>query len=196
MTNPDDPNLKDADDYKKVVGLMSQHLITLVCYYDTIESDGRIKCSNSMVFSGRLLELREQLFWVTAGHCLKNINEPIKAGHIRATSSAFMDYLGYRAGFKHAVPFTYGLNSGLYIWDPKIGMDFALIPLNELYREMFAKNNNVPVTRNNWIDQHRLSFDFYRMLGVPEDRVFETARPDGSTDIAVQPTMTQSASFS
>ena len=188
MTNSGDQNCKDADDYKKVVGLMSQHLVTLVCYYDTIEKDGRVSSRNNKVFSGWLLELHGRLFWVTAGHCLSEINDHIEAGHIRVTAGAFMDYLGYRAEFIHTVPFTYAVDSGFHIWDPEIGMDFAIIPLADLYGELFAKNNNVPITRINWIHQHRLTFDFYRILGVPEDRVFETARPDGTTIISVQPT--------
>jgi hypothetical protein len=174
---------KDVRDYNNSVGFMSQHFVALACEYDTIEN-GRIKSSNTQIFSGWILDLHGQLFWVTAGHCLKEqLDEYITKGYIRVTGGGFMDYLGYRAEHIHRAPFTYELGCGFYIWDSEAGLDFALIPLSTLYRQYFESNNNIP------IHQHRLSFDFYRVLGIPKDEVYRTQNPDGSHNVAVRPTM-------
>jgi hypothetical protein len=180
----------DVRDYNKAVGLMSQHLVALCCDYDTVESDGSISHQDTMVFSGWLLELHGQCYWVTAGHCLKEqLDDHIKKGHIRVTGGGFIDYLGYKAQHFFSLPFTYEIGCGVYILDFPMGLDFALVPVDDLKRRGFQVNNNIPVTRDNWVHQARLSFDFYRMLGIPEDRVLPTRRHDGTNGVTVQPTM-------
>ncbi|HWA97213.1 MAG TPA: hypothetical protein VG713_01920 [Pirellulales bacterium] len=44
----------------------------------------------------------------------------------------------------------------------------------------FAANGLKVINRANWEQQSRLTFDFYWMLGIPEDRVKIERRPDGS----------------
>lgn len=182
--------MSNAEDYQKAVGFMSQHLVALTCNYESVEKDGSVTHRGTLVLSGWLLELRGRCFWVTAGHCLKEtLDDNIKAGHIRVVGGGFMDYLGYRAEHHHVYPFTYERGCGFYLMDFEHGLDFALIPIDELQRRAFEQNRNLPVERNNWIHQHTLSFDFYRMLGIPVDRVSETTTPDGNVNINVQPTL-------
>lgn len=49
----------------------------------------------------------------------------------------------------------------------------------------FDANKLVAISRKNWEQQHRLTFDFYRMLGIPSDRVFTKLLQDGSFDTQV-----------
>lgn len=98
-----------------------------------------------------------------------------------------MDYLGYQAEHHHMYPFTYEPGCGMPLCRFDLGLDFALIPVDSLTRAGFAKNNNVPITRENWVHQPNLTFDFYRMLGIPEDCVFEPTPRNGN--VTVQPVM-------
>jgi hypothetical protein len=83
-----------------------------------------------------------------------------------------MDFFSYEAAFHHHIPFTYEAHTALYIEEPENGLDFALLMLDDLQEKQCAANNLVPITRENWLHQHRLTFDFYRMLGIPKQCVF------------------------
>ena len=170
------------------VKFMSKHFVPLSVEYETIEN-GKVKCTNTTVLSGWILELHDRWFWVTAGHCLNDLNEPQKKGFIRVVTTGFMDYLAQGAQHWETVPFTYDPEDALYLWELELALDFALIPLSDIYRAAFAKNNISPVGRANWESQHRLTFTAFQMLGIPKDRVRLTQKGDGTATITVQPTM-------
>jgi hypothetical protein len=158
----------ESDNQKSAVSFMSRHFVALACEYETINRDGSIHGRGTAVYSGFLMQIYGRTFWVTAGHCLKDeLDTNIDKGTLRVTGGGFLDYFGHEAAHRHIVPFTYEAHTGLYIEEPKNGLDFALLMLDELQEGNFAANKLVPITRENWIHQPRLTFDFYRMLGIP-----------------------------
>ena len=52
-----------------------------------------------------------------------------------------------------------------------MGLDFALVRLPYLIRAALEKNKIVPVSRGNWVQQSKLTFSCYKMLGVPSSCV-------------------------
>lgn len=172
------------------VAFMSRHFIALICDYETITSDGAVQTSGTAVYSGFLLDLHGVSFWVTAGHCLKDeLDASIAAGKLRITGGSFMDYFGHEATHMHSIPFRYELGCSYYVEQPEFGLDFALIMLNKLQVKALAANKLVPIIRENWVHQPRLTFAFFRMLGIPKFRVFTTDLPDGTKDTKVGPVM-------
>jgi len=107
------------------------------------------------------------------------------SGQLRITGGGFMDYFAHEATFLHSIPYRYEPGSSYYIEQPEHGLDFALILLNDLQVKAFAANKLIPITRGNWVHQPHLTFDFYRMLGIPKERVITTERPDGTLDTKV-----------
>lgn len=177
----------DSGSGTNVVSFMSRHFVALACEYETINTDGTIHGRDAAVYSGFLIEIYGQMFWVTAGHCLKEeLDENIDKGVLRVTGGGFMDYFGQDAQHFHRVPFTYEPHSAIYADDPESGLDFALLKLDELQERSFAANGLAPITRENWVHQPDLTFDFYRMLGIPKQCVFR-----GKTlgDVTVQQAM-------
>ena len=168
------------------VAFMSRHFIALTCDYETVKWDGSVERRGVSVYSGFLLELHGVMFWVTAGHCIKHeLDAGIASGQLRITSGSFMDCFGHEATFPHSIPYRYEPGCGYYIEKPEHGLDFALIPMNYLQVKAFAANKLIPITRDNWVHQPHLTFDFYRMLGTPKERVITTERPDGTLDTKV-----------
>ena len=121
------------------------------------------------IFSGFVIDFAGTWYWVTAGHCLKDkLEDPIKRGVLRVLGGSFIDYLGFEAKHFHTYPYTYEVGDGLYIWRRDLGLDFAVIRLDGLMQAAFQANGVVPIGRENWVHQNELSFDFYRMLGIPQ----------------------------
>ena len=168
------------------VAFMSRHFVALACDYETVKRDGSVERRGTSVYSGFLLELHGAMFWVTAGHCLKHeLDAGVASGQLRITGGGFMDYFGHEAMFRHSIPYRYQPGNGYYFDQPEQGLDFALILLNDLQAKAFTANKLVPITRDNWVHQPHLTFDFYRMLGIPTERVFTTERSDGTLDTNV-----------
>lgn len=168
------------------VAEMSRHFVALTCEYETLNRDGTVYGRGTSVYSGFLLELHGAVFWVTAGHCLKDeLDANLASGQLRITGGGFMDYFGHEAKYMHSIPYRYEAGSSYYVEQPDHALDFALILLNDLQVRAFAANKLIPITRDNWVHQPSLTFDFYRMLGIPKDRVITTERPDGTLDTKV-----------
>jgi hypothetical protein len=163
----------ETDKAKSAVAFMSRHFVALACEYESVNRDGSVHARGTAVYSGFVMRIYGHTFWVTAGHCLKEeLDENIDKGTLRITGGGFMDFFGHEATHHHRVPYTYEAHSALYIEEPENGLDFALLMLDELLERQFAANKLVPITRDNWIHQPRLSFEFYRMLGIPKQCVF------------------------
>lgn len=165
---------------------MGRHFVALSCQYESLNTDGSVFHSGTMIFSGFIIEFLERWYWVTAGHCLEEeLDDHIRRGEIRVIGGSFIDYLGFEAQHFHTYPYTYAPGDGQYIYRPDIGLDFAILRLDGLMRPAFARNGIVPIGRENWIHQPNLSFEFYRMLGIPRGRVVTTHEPDGSESVSV-----------
>jgi hypothetical protein len=172
------------------IDFMSRHFVALIIPCETFNNDGSFYRVGALHFSGFVLALHGRLYWVTAGHCFRDTDKLIADGVVRVLEGGgFVDYLGYEATHRQPYPFSYVPNCGCYLYKPDLAIDCGLIPLDILQTRCFLANKVAPITRENWIHQHRLSFDFYKMLGVPEDGVLQEALPNGSIDIGVRPTM-------
>lgn len=165
-----------------VIGLLAQHFVVLRIEHDVRDATGDFGPRKAAILSGFLLEVRNVIFWVTAGHCLKIIDDGINAGQLRVHEATFMDHFGLRAINSHGIPFHYEVGCGHYIDEGAEGLDYALIAIDRNKQSLFEANGLVPVGRANWATQSNLTFDFYRMLGVPEDQVISTPLPNGSLD--------------
>ena len=170
------------------VAFMSRHFLALSCQYDLHKADGTTD-RYVPVFSGFLLEVHGVYFWVTAGHCLKELDALLASDRVQVCGGGFMDYFGYEAVHKHSVPFQYEPGCGYYVTQPQHGIDFGLVALNDLQIRAFQANKLIAISRENSAHQRGLTFDFYMMLGIPEDRVIKVTSPDGTISAHVSQSM-------
>ncbi|MCX7426983.1 MAG: hypothetical protein NTW96_15325 [Planctomycetia bacterium] len=68
-------------------------------------------------------------------------------------------------------------------FDKDAGVDFAVVPLPDLVLRMIVQTT-IPFTKKNWVDQSSISFDFFAMLGLPNDQAQQImSRKDGIESI-------------
>jgi hypothetical protein len=82
--------IKEGDE----IAFLSRHFVALTCLYEVIGAND-IRSHHSMVISGFLLELHEYYFWVTAGHCLKELDKLLASKGVRLHGGSFMDSFAY-----------------------------------------------------------------------------------------------------
>lgn len=150
---------------------MCRHLVALTAFYESYNADGSIHHRDLLAYSGFVMLLHDEAYWVTAGHCLNDFDEILGKPNVKVYDIAFADYFGLEAAYTHHIPFPYEPGRWLRVHRPDLQLDFAIIPLPYLVTQAFIKNNVKAVDRRNWVHQDSLDFKFYRMLGIPKDFV-------------------------
>lgn len=159
--------LDNHPDTGRFTSFMGRHFVALVGAYESFK-DGQIFHRGVFTISGFILRLHDQLFWVTAGHCLKDeLDEPILVGRLRVFNCGFADYFGDQVRDTHNIPYGYAPGCAFYINDESRGLDFAVIPLDYLTIQNLAANGIKYVSRENWIHQPGIRFDRFAMFGIP-----------------------------
>jgi hypothetical protein len=129
-------------------------------------------------YTGFLLYEQGATIWVTAGHCMEEIENAILANpaDYDNVSFRFVDTLHSAAISDQPVPFDYraaSFKSHLFHRNDagtELGFDFGVIFLPSHYSRLLAANNIAPVDAANWTNVPD-SFDAYFMLGLPGERV-------------------------
>lgn len=168
-----------AEQEAPFLAYMSRHLVPLACEYQSFDR-GTLHASGTTYFTGFVLELHDAWYWVTAGHCLKDLDAQIRNGVLRILGGRFMDYFGSDATYTVGLPYTYEPGSGIYLYDREQGLDFGLLRLNELFKAGFKANGVAVISRKNWMFQPDLEFQIYKLLGIPASEAGTVAQPDGS----------------
>ena len=183
----DESGMKDAE-AAQFCGYMSRHLVVLTGEYESYD-DGKLFKRGVFAISGFILRLHERYFWVTAGHCLTQLDVALANGALKVFDVGWADYFGMNAAHVHKIPFEYEAGCGFHVDDGEAGLDFGLIPLDYLTIQNLIKNDIKEVSRVNWEHQHALTFSHYFLLGTPSHLVRETAFPHGEIAAAIQPVM-------
>lgn len=169
---------------------MCRHLVAVAVEYKSLHPDGTLHCHGTTFLSGFVLELHNEWWWVTAGHCLgRELDDHIARAELQIVSTHFVDYFGTEPGSVPAIPFTYEPGQSLIVDNLELGLDVGMFRLNILQRAAFEKNGIQPVTRDNWVSQHVLTFDHYRMLGIPCSLTETAKQLGGSMLIGCRPVM-------
>lgn len=135
---------------------------------------------------GVVIRIRGFFSFLTAGHALKDLHTHLERGDIAVESAVLADTFGSDVISDKPIPFDLLNEPRFFIDNEEEGLDFGLIALRPHYMALLAKHGIKAIFEENWINQHRVEFDAYTMLGLPEEFVkYEQA---GSVGI-VSPTM-------
>ena len=104
-----------------------------------------------MLFSGFVIEVDSLLFHVTAGHCLKKIEEFVEAGW-EVKQTRLLDNFKKDANHKNAVPFQYEPSECFYLFRDDGAPDYGLLSLEE-YRGPLEANGVVGLDESTWLQQ-------------------------------------------
>lgn len=184
-------DVETTDNEAAFFKFMSRHLVALVSDYESYNEDGSLLKAGIGVASGFVIELHDQWYWVTAGHCLKRMDKAIKKGFLKILSGCFMDGFWIDAKFTKEFfpPFAYTQGRGIAVDDMTIGLDFGMILLDDWIKQCFEKNGVVPVTRSNWIKQPTERMQHFRLLGIPENEVGDPIIDGAMRTVNLSPVM-------
>lgn len=172
------------DDIPQVVGNLNErfmksvgrHFVTLSCVR-TFPGEHEEK---TFVFSGFLIEVKDVWFYVTAGHILRDIRKALSQGAAFDVWRLGDQTAGNRFN-NSAVPYGFDINRWGVIENDELGLDYAVVPLEELYCRQLQAGGAVPITKVAWGD-HVTEHDHWALVGVPS----ETVSYDGKTLITAK----------
>ncbi len=120
------------------------------------------------LFSGFVIAIDDVWFYVTAGHVPRAVQAGMEAG-----GQFDVWRLGDQAArgpFSHGIPFDFDFDQWIVLDEQAIGLDYAALPLRNLFREALERGKVVPLTKNAWGD-HVTEHDQWVLVGVPAESV-------------------------
>jgi hypothetical protein len=156
---------------ERVGKTVGKHFVSLSCLHKTASGDQKVH-----VFSGFMVDVLGEWFYVTAGHILSDIQSALSNGSTFEVWRLGDQTAGNRFNGS-AVPYAFDAEKWLVIQDDK-GLDYALTHIGWPYREQLEAGGVVALPRSVWAD-HLLEHDHWALVGIPS----ETVSYDGVTNI-------------
>jgi hypothetical protein len=161
---------------QRVVASLGRHFVTLSCqqYLPGVEEP------KTLVFSGFVVEILGDWFYMTAGHILEDVRAARRAG-ARFDAWRFGDQLAGNAFSGAAVPYEFDDEKWLALDDRGVGIDYAAGHIHHFYRRQLEAGGVAAIAKNAWSD-HLAASDHWVLVGVPS----ESVAYDGKMGITAQ----------
>ena len=138
---------------KRVEQTIRKHFVTLSC----VQHPPANSPEKLLVFSGFIIDVSNEWFYITAGHILRDINTALAAGSLfdvwrlgdQAAGNQFNDT---------AVPYEFDSQTWLAIYDEVSGLDYAAVHLSNFYRRQLEVGGVIAIPKNSWGD-HVTEYD-------------------------------------
>ncbi|VTS01660.1 Uncharacterized protein OS=Rhizobium leguminosarum bv. viciae WSM1455 GN=Rleg5DRAFT_4329 PE=4 SV=1 [Gemmata massiliana] len=171
--------------------LVGQHLGCLVVNYVALDPNGNDLGEEHVAsFSGFFIEMKGQWQFVTAGHVFDDEDEGIetlrKAGRLRVTQARIVDCFGDGARDHLPTIISYDDVPKISIDNGKRGLDFAFLPLRDLYVNTIKANGVVPFRPADWAEPAEGEVIAFGVVGFPEEEK-QGANGDDRVDGWIRP---------
>lgn len=150
---------------KRVYKTVGRHFVSLSCIRHLPNSPEE----KIFVFSGFLVLIADDWFYVTAGHILRDIQLVVQAGASFSTWRLDDQTAGNRFNGA-AIPFEFDLNDWIVIENQEVGLDYAAVKLDNFYRRALAVGGAEPIDSAAWSD-HVTEHDYWVLMGIPSETV-------------------------
>ena len=165
-----------SDFTKRVAASLGRHFVTLSCQQHL----PGIEQPNTLVFSGFVVEILGEWFYMTAGHILEDVRAAERSG-ARFDAWRFGDQLAGNAFNGAAVPYEFEDDKWLALDDRSAGIDYAVGHIRHFYRRQLEAGGVTAIDRTAWSD-HVTASDHWALVGVPS----ESVEYDGKTIITAR----------
>jgi hypothetical protein len=170
----------------KGLRFLCRHLVGLcVTYRHTNKEEAELP-SRFATCSGTLLFVEGALYFLTAGHVLKELKELRDNKAVVIEHASLADVFGYKCISDTPIPFDIQNSLLCFIDDDELGLDFGIIPIGPHHARLLAKNGIIALSEQNWIRQRDVVLDGYLMLGFPAEKVSE--RVSDTSRVTIEPT--------
>ena len=165
VTNNMASNNPASDLTSRVVQTVGKHFVTLSC----IQRPPADAPAKSLVFSGFMVDVYGEWFYVTAGHIVRDIRTALASGSFFDCWRLDDQTAGNRFDGK-AVPYDFKPEEWLELEDGGTGLDYAAVHLREYYRWQLEVGGITAISRNAWSD-HVTEYDHWALVGIPSESV-------------------------
>lgn len=149
----------------QVAKTVGSHFVTLSCVQCS-PSGERIK---SLVFSGFVIEVSGEWFYVTAGHILTSIRKVVEHGGSFDTWRLGDQTAGGAFGDK-VIPYDFQLDNWLVLHDDEKGFDYATVLITPFFRRGLEAGGVKAIDEGVWSD-HIAEADHWIIAGTPSESV-------------------------
>jgi hypothetical protein len=149
----------------RVARTVGKHFVTLSCIQRPL---GDLQ-PKTLVFSGFLVEILDEWFYVTAGHILRDISTAMAAGS-KFDVWRFDDQTAGNRFSGKAVPYAFDLSAWLVLQDDSSGFDYATVHIAPFYRRQLEAGGATPIRKTTWSD-HVAAADYWVLVGIPSESV-------------------------
>lgn len=150
---------------RRVTQALGKHFVTLSCVQHLI-ADSTAKI---LVFSGFVVDVSGEWFYVTAGHIIRDIRTALASG----SSFDIWRLDDQTAGNRFngmAVPYEFDEKAWLVLRDETTGLDYAAVHLSDFYRRQLEAGGVTAIARKAWSD-HIAEHDHWILVGIPSESV-------------------------
>ena len=181
----------DQGGKEKLLEFFCRHLVALCVTYREVRGGVPVEKTSFFACPGVVLCIHGLCSFLTAGHALEDLSAHLERGEIIIESAVLADTFGPGAMSETPIPFDLKNEPRFFIDDEEEGLDFGLIALRPYYVALLAKHGIIALFEENWINQSRVQFDAYAMLGLPEEFITceEGSSRNGSVVGKVAPTV-------
>lgn len=161
---------------ERVAKSIGRHFVSLSCVQHRPNPDEKL----IHVFSGFLMEVKGEWFYMTAGHILRDVRTALQSGSTfdiwrlgdQTAGNRFQDT---------AVPYAFDIDQWFVLEDADSGLDYATVHIGGLYRKQLEAGGVTALDKNAWGD-HLTEHDHWALAGIPK----ETVSYDGKTVISAK----------
>ena len=168
---------------EKLIQLFGQHFVGL---FIEIDRPAYKKGSYRKYygFSGMLISVEGVTFYLTAGHILRDILKGLEDQTISIIGAKLGDVFGAARITDYPIPFNLDPSAIFFILDDELGLDFGLIALSSNYVRLLAANNMTSLFPENWENQHRVRYDAFIMMGLPQELTGKDLTQNGALHVS------------
>ena len=148
----------------RVARTVGKHFVTLSCIQTPPSA-----LPKELVFSGFVVELLGEWFYVTAGHIIRRVQVALARGSTFDIWRLDDQTAGNRFAGK-AVPYDFRSDAWFVLQDDTIGIDYATTHLSEYYRRQLEAGGVVPIRKELW-SSHVVEADHWVLMGIPSESV-------------------------
>jgi hypothetical protein len=163
----------------RVARTIGRHFVTLSC----IQHPPEDASPKSLLFSGFLIEILGEWFYVTAGHIIRDVRAAMSTGSEFDVWRLDDQTAGNRFCGK-AVPYAFDPDAWLVLQDDGLGFDYAAAHIHPFYRRQLEAGGAMPIKKEIWAD-HVAAADYWVLVGIPS----ESVAYDGETVIRARVVM-------
>ena len=123
---------------------------------------------------------------ILLSYCGPRVARTGRSSRIRPGRNPRLDpnrHFGAGSATNVPIPFDVRHAQIFYRDSDNLGLDFGVIILDSYYVRLLAMTGVVAISEKNWIDQGKIDFDGYALLGFPQELVSERASINGEINL-------------